>query len=198
MTGRTVDQDVVRAKLDGIERSCATLRSIGAVDAGTLEQDSVVAAAVERLLCRLVDLAVDINSHLAAAVLWRSPGDYRDRRNGTRRSPHAKDARACISFVQAGRVEVEVSADITAYACGQRPADDSRAHEEHGWLSAEYEQLTAPVPDTESGQRPFRHSGDQRRVAVAPREYGSETAERYHRDEDHEIDHGGVLQFPQQ
>lgn len=78
MTARRLDPDVVRAKLDGIDRACATLRSIGAVDAGKLEHDPVLAAAVERLLCRLVDLAVDTNAHIAAAILQRAPGDYRE------------------------------------------------------------------------------------------------------------------------
>lgn len=46
------------------------------MDAGRLTADPVVAAAVERLLCRVVDLAVDINTHLVVAVSGRAPVDY--------------------------------------------------------------------------------------------------------------------------
>ncbi|GAA1241151.1 hypothetical protein GCM10009676_27670 [Prauserella halophila] len=38
----------------------------------------MVSAAVERLLCRLVDLANDTNTHVGAAVVGRGPGDYRE------------------------------------------------------------------------------------------------------------------------
>ena len=78
MTERSLDPDLIRGKLDAVERSCATLRSVGAVDAEKLQQDPVLAAAVERLLCRLVDLAVDTNAHISAAVLRRMPGEYRE------------------------------------------------------------------------------------------------------------------------
>lgn len=78
MTERSLDPDVVRGKLDAIERACATLRSVGRVDAEKLQQDPVLAAAVERLLCRLVDLAVDTNAHISAAMLRRMPGEYRE------------------------------------------------------------------------------------------------------------------------
>ncbi len=78
MTPRRLDQDVVRNKLDAIERACQVLESLGDVDAARLRSDAIVAAAVERLLARLVDLAVDVNSHLAGALLGRAPGEYRE------------------------------------------------------------------------------------------------------------------------
>ena len=78
MTPRRLDSDVIRAKLDAIERSRQTLLDLHTVDATQLAQDPVIAAAVERLLTRLVDLTVDINSHVAAAQLGRAPGEYRE------------------------------------------------------------------------------------------------------------------------
>ena len=78
MTPRRLDPDVVRNKLDATERTCGVLESLGEVDAPRLHDDPVVAAAVERLLGRLVDLAVEVNSHLAAALLGRAPGEYRE------------------------------------------------------------------------------------------------------------------------
>lgn len=75
---RSLDADIVRGKLDAMSRACATLQEIGEVDADKLAHDAVVAAAAERLLCRLVELAVDTNAHISAAVLQRAPGDYRE------------------------------------------------------------------------------------------------------------------------
>lgn len=69
---------MVRNKLDAIERACEVLASIGEVDAQRLTDDPLVAAAVERLLSRLVELAVDVNSHVASARLGRAPAEYRE------------------------------------------------------------------------------------------------------------------------
>lgn len=78
MTPRRVDVDVVHSKLDAIAETLGVLASIGDVDAHRLIGDPVVAAAVERLLGRLVDLAVDVNTHVASARLRRAPVEYRE------------------------------------------------------------------------------------------------------------------------
>jgi uncharacterized protein YutE (UPF0331/DUF86 family) len=78
MTPRRIDVDVVRNKLDAIERTCDVLASIGELDADRLAAEPVVAAAVERLLSRLVDLAVEVSSHVASTRLGRSPAEYRE------------------------------------------------------------------------------------------------------------------------
>lgn len=75
---RGPDEGVLRNKLDAIEKTRATLGSIEDLDEARLTTDPVTAAAVERLLCRLVDLAVEANTHVSAAVLQRAPGDYRE------------------------------------------------------------------------------------------------------------------------
>lgn len=74
---RALDGDVVRNKLDALDRARTTLRDIGEIDSNLLKSDPVIAAAVERLLCRMVDLAVDTNTHISAAIVQRAPGDYR-------------------------------------------------------------------------------------------------------------------------
>ncbi|HZD22266.1 MAG TPA: DUF86 domain-containing protein [Acidimicrobiia bacterium] len=76
MTPSPIDADVVRQKLAAIEDSLETLEGLGDVDKTRLRQDRVVAAAVERLISRIVDLAVDINSHVVSAVAGRGPGEY--------------------------------------------------------------------------------------------------------------------------
>ncbi|HSJ28730.1 MAG TPA: HepT-like ribonuclease domain-containing protein [Acidimicrobiia bacterium] len=76
MTPPELDLDVVRQKLAAIEDSLDSLESLHEVTATLLSEDAIIAAAVERLLSRIVDLAVDINSHIVVAVSGRSPGAY--------------------------------------------------------------------------------------------------------------------------
>lgn len=78
MKRKHVDAAVVRNKLDAIDRAMTTLRSIAPLDADRLRSDPVAAAAVERLTCRLVDLAADINTHVSSVVLGRAPENYRE------------------------------------------------------------------------------------------------------------------------
>lgn len=53
MTERRMDTELIGNKLDAIGRTRATLARIGPLDASRLEEDGVIAAAVERLLCRM-------------------------------------------------------------------------------------------------------------------------------------------------
>lgn len=78
MTRRELDVDVLRSKLDAIDRATTTLQSLAPLTADKLRSDPVTAAAVERLTCRLVDLAADINTHVSSVVLGRAPESYRD------------------------------------------------------------------------------------------------------------------------
>ena len=76
MTPAALDAGVIRQKLDAIEGSLSTLESLGEVTSSRLAEDPVVRAAVERLVSRVVDLSVEVNSHIVAAVSGRGPGDY--------------------------------------------------------------------------------------------------------------------------
>ncbi|WP_019853075.1 type VII toxin-antitoxin system HepT family RNase toxin [Actinopolyspora mortivallis] len=78
MTRDGLDVDVLHSKLDAIDRATTTLRSITPLDASRLRSEPVTAAAVERLTCRLVDLAADINTHISSVLLGRAPENYRD------------------------------------------------------------------------------------------------------------------------
>lgn len=78
MTPTQPDRDVIRNRLTVIEGSLDVLATLGDVTADRLRTDPVVAAAVERLLSRVVDQAVEINSHIAAARLGRAPSEYRE------------------------------------------------------------------------------------------------------------------------
>jgi uncharacterized protein YutE (UPF0331/DUF86 family) len=78
MTPRAPDPDVIRQRLDAMRRTLETLASVETPDADTLRAEPVLRAAVERLVSRLVDLAVEVNAHVASTELGRAPGDYRE------------------------------------------------------------------------------------------------------------------------
>lgn len=54
------------------------LRSVRGLTADKLSRDRMTRHAVERILIQLVDLAVSVNGHVAAARLGRGPATYRD------------------------------------------------------------------------------------------------------------------------
>ncbi len=54
------------------------LESVRGLTADQLGRNRMTRHAVERILTQLVDLAVSVNSHLAAARLGRGPADYRE------------------------------------------------------------------------------------------------------------------------
>lgn len=73
---RRLDADLVQQKLERMQRAVAGLRRQQPVTADRLEADEDYAAVVERYLTQLVDLAVAINAHVAAATGDTVPGDY--------------------------------------------------------------------------------------------------------------------------
>jgi uncharacterized protein YutE (UPF0331/DUF86 family) len=77
MTPRRLDWETVAAKLRSLRESLDDLESVGEVSVELLREDRIVRAAVERLLSRVVDLAIDVNTHVAVARLERAPTDYR-------------------------------------------------------------------------------------------------------------------------
>lgn len=133
MTPRQLDADVIRNKLDAIERSCDVLASLGAVDAGRLADDPVIAAAVERLLGRLVDLAVDVNTHVVSARLGRAPAEYRE------------------SFdlaVEAGLFDTALAEDL-------KPSVGMRNVIVHEYVTLDLDRVAAAVPLAVDGYRRF-------------------------------------------
>ena len=78
MTPPRLDPLSVQAKLALADRLLTDLDGVGAVDAERLERDRLLRHAVERILTQLVDLAVSVNSHLAAARLGAGPSSYRE------------------------------------------------------------------------------------------------------------------------
>lgn len=78
MTPRELDADVVHARLRLMRELLDDLEEVGEVTPERLERERLTRRAVERILGQLVDLAVSVNGHAAAALLDRGPSDYRN------------------------------------------------------------------------------------------------------------------------
>lgn len=133
MTPRRLDVDVVRNKLAAIEHTCDVLAALNDIDADRLRDDPVVAAAVERLIGRLVDLAVDVNSHLAAALLGRAPSEYRE---------------SFDLMAQAGVIE-------TAMAVRLKPSVGMRNVIVHEYVRLDLARVAAVVPEAIDAYRSY-------------------------------------------
>jgi uncharacterized protein YutE (UPF0331/DUF86 family) len=78
MTPPALDAGVVATRLRVMRDLLDDLAGLGSVGRDRLEEDRLLRHAVERILTQLVDLAVSVNGHVAAARLGRGPADYRD------------------------------------------------------------------------------------------------------------------------
>jgi uncharacterized protein YutE (UPF0331/DUF86 family) len=78
MTPRSLDRDTLALKLRMIRELLDDLEQLRELTAQDLERDRIRRYAVERILTRIVDLAVSINGHIGAATLAKGPADYRD------------------------------------------------------------------------------------------------------------------------
>jgi uncharacterized protein YutE (UPF0331/DUF86 family) len=78
MTPRRYDPDVVQARLRELRSLLEDLAALGHLTAEELREDRLRRHATERILISMVDLAVAVNSHVAAAVLGSAPSDYED------------------------------------------------------------------------------------------------------------------------
>lgn len=78
MNPRQPDFAVIERRLRALHDALDDLRRLQDVDATGFRTDPIARAAAERLLQVSVDLAVDINSHLAAGILRRAPATGRE------------------------------------------------------------------------------------------------------------------------
>lgn len=74
----TLDPEVVQRRLALLREVLADLRGVGHVSIDELIENRVLRRAVERMLMLLVDTAVSINTHLAAASGRTVPPTYRE------------------------------------------------------------------------------------------------------------------------
>jgi uncharacterized protein YutE (UPF0331/DUF86 family) len=78
MSPRDLDTDVIQARLAILSELLADMGAAGTMRKDRLEEDRLLRRAVERILSQLVEVAVAINSHVAASLLGRAPSSYRD------------------------------------------------------------------------------------------------------------------------
>jgi uncharacterized protein YutE (UPF0331/DUF86 family) len=78
VTPKSPSPDVVERRLAHQRDLLAELRKLQPLTAERLAAEPVVRAAVERMIQAVVDLAVDINGHIASSVLERSPATGRE------------------------------------------------------------------------------------------------------------------------
>lgn len=78
MTPDRPDIDVVVERLRAIERTLDRLETLRGATAVELRSDFIREAAAERLLQATIDLALDVNGHIAVTVLGRAPRDGHD------------------------------------------------------------------------------------------------------------------------
>ncbi len=76
MTPRKLEPDVVQARLRAIREMLADLEAVGVITTERLASDRVTRYAIERILTAIVDLAVSVNAHVAAAVIGEGPVEY--------------------------------------------------------------------------------------------------------------------------
>jgi uncharacterized protein YutE (UPF0331/DUF86 family) len=127
MTPRPLNAAVVGARLDQMRTILRTMEGAGEMSRERLEAEPLTRAAVERFLQALVDLAVDINAHLAVAELDEAP------------------VTAKRSFDAAARAGVISSPLATALA----PAAGLRNILVHAYLDIDLDKVAAAVPRVE-------------------------------------------------
>jgi uncharacterized protein YutE (UPF0331/DUF86 family) len=77
MTPKSPSSDVVERRLAHQRDLLVQLRKLRPLTAERLAAEPVVRAAAERMIQAVVDLALDINGHIASSVLERSPATGR-------------------------------------------------------------------------------------------------------------------------
>lgn len=104
MNPRRPDIAVVERRLRALTDALDDLQRLRDIDAAGFRADPIARAAAERLLQVSVDLAVDINAHLATSALGRAPTTGRE---------------SFVAIAEAGIVSREL-ADLLAPAAGLR------------------------------------------------------------------------------
>ncbi len=72
------NSDAIERRLAHQRELLAELRKLHPLTADRLSAEPLVRAAVERIMQAVVDLALDINGHIASSVLHRSPATGRE------------------------------------------------------------------------------------------------------------------------
>jgi uncharacterized protein YutE (UPF0331/DUF86 family) len=124
VTPRRLDPDSVTAKLRLMRGALDVLESVGAATVEQLRSDAILRGAVERYLILLVDQAVAVNLHIAAAA----------------GQPVARDYTASFAVAaEAGAIPVELAEELAASA-GMRNVLV------HAYVAVDLERIAAALP----------------------------------------------------
>jgi uncharacterized protein YutE (UPF0331/DUF86 family) len=125
VTPRRPDIDVVARRLRALSDTLEDLRRLEGIDRAGLEADPLLRAAAERLVQIGVDLAIDVNAHLAGAILGRAPttgrSSFLDAAEAGVLSPELADALAPAAGLRNVLVHryVDIDIDLVARAVGE-------------------------------------------------------------------------------
>jgi uncharacterized protein YutE (UPF0331/DUF86 family) len=133
MTEGGIDAAVVHERLRVIRELLDDLDGIGNLSAANLTTNRVQRHAVERIITQVVDLAVAINSHIAAVELSRGPATYRS------------------SFEEAARAGA-LPADL---ADRLAPGAGLRNVLTHEYVAIDLERVAAAIPLVRAGFREY-------------------------------------------
>ncbi len=143
MNSRELDQRVIQARLASMRDLLDDLRTAGEVSAGRLRTERLLRHAVERILTQLFDLAVSVNSHIAATTSRRAPPDYRSsfdalEASGVLPRELAEGLRRSVGLRNVLTQEyVDLNLDFVAEAAVSAGRDyDAYVRRVAGWLAA--------------------------------------------------------------
>lgn len=72
------DPSLLEARLASLSEALDALERLRDITLDEYRSDVVRRSAVERLLCRLVEVASEANAHISARVLGKAPSDFHD------------------------------------------------------------------------------------------------------------------------
>lgn len=147
MTPARLDHDTVLRRLRLIEAALSDLAGLRGATEATLRAEPLTRAAAERLLQVVVDLAFDVNSHLAVARLGRAPDTGRQ---------------SFLDLAEAGVLSAEVAERLA-------PAAGLRNVLVHHYVDVRVDLVAAAIgtvlddfPDYVTAVARFLHAEDQR------------------------------------
>jgi len=156
-----VDAPVVYERLRLIRSLLDDLDQIGDLSASDLNNDRIRRHAVERIITQVIELAVSINGHVAAATVGRGPSTYR------------------ASFSDAA----DAAAISKELADQLAPAAGLRNVLTHGYVTIDLDKVAQAIPEVRSGFRDYVTAIAQylkTREAVPPGTGGGNAAEPGH------------------
>lgn len=127
MTPRPLGVAILGARLQQMRTILRNLDDAGPVDRARLEAEPLTRAAVERFVQALVDLAVDINAHVAVSELDEAPVTARE---------------SFVAAARSGAIDESLASSLT-------PAAGLRNVLVHGYVEIDVGKVASAVPEVQ-------------------------------------------------